>query len=228
MYFVFNLVLLILGSKATSLPAAHSSAHSARCASQRLPETPGQWRVRANLPTMRPLRMGDMTGSHLRALGTVTLCDPSCTCYAKPGRRQHVWGCSFETLLSCHRLVRSGRRGQHSTRDGSTGDFWVLIQRRIRGVFFFSDRAQLGDVRQHVAAVFCSDAKRQSGETKRITVGLQMGRFFELFENVTWPRSKIHPTYNCVNNFSKEEWGVECDAVGWDRSSSTFWLMAEL
>lgn len=28
--------------------------------------------------------------------GTVTLCDPWCTCYAKPGRRQHVWGCSFK------------------------------------------------------------------------------------------------------------------------------------
>ena len=86
----------------------------------------------ANLPTMRSLRTGDKSVSHLHALGTVTLCDASCTCYAKPGRWQHVWSCSFETGVSCHRLVRSGRRGQHSTRDNPTGDFCVLIRGKMR------------------------------------------------------------------------------------------------
>lgn len=149
----------------------------------------GQWWVRANLPTIRPLRTGDKSVSHLHALETVTLCDPSCTCYAKPGRRQRVWGCWFETLLSCHRLVRRGRRGQHSTRDDLTGDFWVLI-------------TYVG-----VSQLCFAAMQRWFGETKRITFGPQIGRFFELFENVTWPGPKICAADKCVNNFSKEEKG---------------------
>lgn len=50
-----------------------------------------------------------------------------------------------------------------------------------------------------------------NAKTKCITVSLQMGRFFELFVNVTWPGPKFGPTDNCVGKGG----GGVCDAVCW-------------